>query len=183
MLVFALAAILAAEAVPKDGSPRHPLLDFTLNETDQQLLKQFDRPPQVARGQNYFVLQFHALAPTIVEKDLPVEWLANTNNAACDGKFAYTAYFNGDGQLQSILHQPDRHLPANYLFPSGTYKDYEATNSVKVKFRYRVRSLPGDRILVTTFYQDNPKFLDQVVLVRRNQLPAAFPLLAPLLKP
>ena len=179
MLALLVSLFVAAEAVTADSSPRHPLLDFTLNETDQQLLKQFDRPPQIARGKGYFVMQFHALVPRVVEADLPVEWLANSNGSACDGKYSYTAYVGSDGQIQSILHQPDRKLPIHYLFPAGSYADFEVTNSAGISFRYRVRKLTGNRVLVATLYQTGIKFIDQVVLVKTTAVAAAFPLLAP----
>ena len=178
-MIFALllAAILAAETV---ATPKHPLLEFTLDESEQQLLARFDRAPQVARGKGFFVLQFHALSPIVIEDQLPVEWLANGNSGACDGKYSYTAFFTADGKLQSVLHQPDRRLPIHYLFPQGTYKDYEAKNAVGIVFRYRVRTLPAGRLLVTTLYQTDVKFIDQAIVVRGSQLAASFPLLAPL---
>lgn len=177
MLQLFLALTIAAEAVTSGGSPQHPLLEFTLNETDQQLLKQFDRPPQIARGNGYFVMQFHALVPRVVEEGLPVDWLANSNGSACDGKYSYTAYIGGDGLIQSLLHQPDRKLPIHYLFPAGSYTDFEVTNSAKVVFSYRVRKLSGNRFLITAIYQPGIKFIDQVVLVKSSSLATAFPLL------
>lgn len=176
MFAFLLAAMLAAE-VP---TPRHPLLEFTLDESDQQLLARFDRPPQVARGKGFFVLQFHALAPIVIEEKLPVEWLANASSAACDGKYSYTAFFTADGKLQSMLHQPDRRLPIQYLFPSGTYQDYEVTNAAGMAFRYRVRKLTGGRLLVTALYQAEVKYIDQAVVVRATHLASSFPQLAAL---
>lgn len=178
MLALFLSLALVAEAVTADSSPRHPLLEFTLNETDQQLLKQFDRPPQIARGNGYFVMQFHALVPRVVEADLPLEWLANSNGSACDGKYSYTAYIGSDGLIQSMLHQPDRKLPIQYLFPAGSYTDFEVINSAKIAFSYRVRKLSGDRFLITALYQPRIKFIDQVVLVKSSAVATAFPLLA-----
>lgn len=180
MFAYLLAALLAAETVKPAVSPRHPLLEFTLDESDRQLLARFDRPPQVARGKGFFVLQFHALAPIVIEEKLPVEWLANANSAACDGKYSYTAFFTADGMLQSVLHQPDRRLPIQYLFPSGTYRDYEVQNAVGVAFRYRVRKLTGGRLLVTTLYQAEVKYIDQAVVVRATHLASSFPLLSAL---
>jgi hypothetical protein len=176
MIVYLLAAVLAAEEL----TPRHPLLEFTLDESDQQLLARFDRPPQVARGKGFFVLQFHAMAPIVIEDKLPVEWLANANQAACDGKYSYTAYFTADGILQSVLHQPDRRLPIQYLFPSGTYRDYEVKNAVGLAFRYRVRKLKGGRLLVATLYQAEVKYIDQAILLRASHLGSSFPMLAAL---
>ena len=173
MIAYLLAAILAAEEI----TPRHPLLEFTLDESDQQLLARFDRPPQVARGKGFFVLQFHAMAPIVIEDKLPVEWLANANQAACDGKYSYTAFFSADGILQSVLHQPDRRLRIEYLFPSGTYKDFEVKNAAGLAFRYRVRKLTGDRLLVATLYQAEVKYIDQAILVRAAHLASSFPLL------
>src|SRR5438045_1006840 len=155
MLTTVLLLLLVADPTQY---PRHPLLEFKLTESDQKLAAQFDRAPQVARGEGYYVLQFHAMAPKVIEEGLQVDWVENAN-AACDGKFAYSAYFTADGQLQSILHQPDRRLPIAYLFPESSYRDYEVTNSAGIRFRYRVRKVDGERMLLTTLYQSDVRFI------------------------
>ena len=174
MITAILMLALAAETSP---SPRHPLLEFTLNETPQQLMARFDRPPRTSSGRGYQMLLFHALAPVSIEPGLPIDWAAAVATASCEGKYAYSFYIRDDGQIQSVLHQPDRAVPLGYFFPAGKYRDYEVSNASGFKFRYRVRKMDNGLLLVATLLQPDTKLLDQVLLIRETAIVAAFPLL------
>lgn len=165
---------LAAETSP---APRHPLLEFQLDETPQQLMTRFDRPPQTARGRGYQLLLFHALAPVSIEPGLPLDWATAVATASCEGKYAYSFYVSDDGQIQSVLHQPDRPVPLGYFFTLGKFRDYAVSRSSGFTFRYRVRTLENGLLLVATLLQPDAKVIDQVVLIRKSALTAAFPLL------
>ncbi len=140
-------------------------------------MARFDRPPQTARGRGYQMLLFHALAPVSIEPGLPLDWATAVATASCEGKYAYSFYINDDGQIQSVLHQPDRPLALGYFFPVGKYRDYEVANASGFKFRYRVRKMDSGLLLVATLLQADAKLMDQVVLIRESALLAAFPLL------
>ncbi len=140
-------------------------------------MARFDRPPQTSRGRGYEMLLFHALAPVSIEPGLPLDWAAAVASSSCEGKYAYSFYISDGGQIQSVLHQPDRPVPLGYFFPVGKFRDYEVRNSSGYTFRYRVRTLENGLLLVATLLQPDAKLMDQVVLIRVSALTAAFPLL------
>ena len=175
LIIGVLASLSARE-------PGHPLFEFTLEETAEQLAARFDRPPNVAGGQNYRILNFHALTPTVIEEGLNTDWLANVNNAACNGKYAYVAYFDADNKLISLLHQPDRRLPVSLFFPEGSYQTYSVQKPGNLTFTYKVRKLDARRTLAAVFYSADVKYIDQVLLVRSTHLTSAYPDLAEKLK-
>lgn len=155
-------------------SPRHPLLSFTLNETEAALAERFDRAAQVAQGPGFRVLQFHALRAEAVE---PLDWVVFNANA-CAGKFAYTASYR-EGRLRSILFQPEKPTRLQYFFPKGTYTEREVVNSIGIRVTYRLRKLSGDRLLIAPIAASDIQLLDQLVLTRPSEIPALFPLLTP----
>lgn len=164
------------------GELGHPLFQFTLEESPAQLAARFDRPPQLAAGPGHQVFQFHALVPTVIEAGLHTDWLASASSAACNGKYAYSAYFGADGKLVSILHQPDRRLPVSLFFPSGSFRSIDVSKPGSVTLHYKVRPLDAQRTLVAVFYSKDVKFIDQVLLIRTSHLPTAYPDLATFLK-
>jgi hypothetical protein len=166
LLALVLTCSLNAAGSIKDRPQRLLLLSFTLQEQPAALTARFGSQPAIAERSGMQQWTFEG-----AEHD------HGRSQATCDGRPEWTANFSLDGQLRSIVHQPEQPLPVAALFPAARSHWVE----LQPGYGLIVRRLDAKRILIAPAPQGVSQ-LDQVILIRPDAALALYPVLADLLK-
>jgi hypothetical protein len=155
-IILAVFALLAGQATPV--KPGTELLGFTLDETPDRLTALLGRPDGV-------------------DDSLPayISWLFKAG-ARDEHDYGYILCFRrSDGKLVSVTRNFDPEENVDHLFPSGSFTVHHWPTAEKPHFSLRLRSLPGDRLLLAMGAPEQGRLCGQLILIDRSALPYFFP--------
>lgn len=143
-----LAGVLLLVMAALGGTTPPKLLTFTLGEKPAQIVSRFGAMPNVVRGREYTILQFHDAG--------------SEKQHDCDGGFEWEVYLNGSGAIQSITWNPTKPVSVSDLFPDRQYISSPTTP----KTGAFVRHLSKETLVFATANSDDQKSIQQATLMR-----------------
>jgi hypothetical protein len=161
------AALLALPlwAQTAENSKVRAFLRFTMDEKPAEIVRLIGKPGRVDdTSRNFQSWMYDAADDEDHDDNLPPAYIICLRN--------------GDQQIMSITRNYDEPQDVEALFPAGSASVYHWPAKEAPQFSVRLRSLPGEKLVLAMGTSQAGQKTTQLILIRRSALPQFMPWLA-----